>query len=75
MMKIQIKSIKTQITVWAGLCLVLLAAALIGYAVVSLRQTADHASEQQNIALAQANAAQVKAEVEKATKANAKAAK
>jgi methyl-accepting chemotaxis protein len=64
MMKIQMKSIKTQITVWAGLCLVLLAAALIGYAVVSLRQTADEVAQEKYTALAQANAARVDAEIE-----------
>ncbi len=63
-MRIQMKSIKAQITVWAGLCLVLLAAALIGYAVVSLRRTSDLAAQEKHTALALANAAHVDAEVE-----------
>jgi methyl-accepting chemotaxis protein len=63
-MKTRLNSIKAKIIVWADLCLILLAAGLIGYAVISLRQTADHAAEHQNTALAQANAAHIKAEVE-----------
>ncbi|HEX5809198.1 MAG TPA: GAF domain-containing protein, partial [Anaerolineales bacterium] len=53
-------SIRTKITLWAGLCLVLVSVILIGYSVVTLRQATITNSTNEVIAIAQANAASVK---------------
>ncbi|HMR63034.1 MAG TPA: methyl-accepting chemotaxis protein [Anaerolineae bacterium] len=63
-MKIQLSSIQMKITLWAGLCLVLVAAAIIAYAALSVRQTALRAAQDNAIAVAQSHAAIIDAELE-----------
>lgn len=53
-------SIRTKITLWAGLCLVLVSVILIGYSVVTLRQATITNSTNEVIAIAEANAALVR---------------
>lgn len=52
-------SIRTKITLWTGLCLVLVSVILIGYSVVTLRQAAITNSTNEVVAIAEANAASV----------------
>lgn len=53
-------SIRTKITLWAGLCLVLVSIILIGYSVITLRQATITNSTNEVIAVAEANAAAVR---------------
>jgi methyl-accepting chemotaxis protein len=53
-------SIRTKITFWAGLCLVLVALILIGYSVITVRQTSIDQSTKEATAIAEANAGSVK---------------
>lgn len=52
-------SIRTKITLWAGLCLVLVSVILIGYSVITLRQATITNSTNEVVAIAEANAASV----------------
>jgi len=52
-------SIRTKITLWAGLCLALVALILIGYSVITLRQTSIDNSTREATAIAEANASSV----------------
>jgi putative methionine-R-sulfoxide reductase with GAF domain len=53
-------SIRTKITLWAGLCLVLVSLILIGYSVITLRQTSIDNSRKEAVAIAEAKANFVK---------------
>lgn len=68
--KNQIKSIQLKITLWTGVCLFLAASVIIGYAAMSLRRVATSAAEDQAVALAEADAATIKAELETALDAS-----
>lgn len=57
-------SIQRKIMFWGGLCLVLAATAIIGYAAVSLRNSELRAAQERAIALAEAKATYIDAEVE-----------
>jgi methyl-accepting chemotaxis protein len=59
----RIKSIQLRIALWAGLCLFLAAAVLIGYAVVRLRGQAMEAARENATSLAESHAAHIRAEV------------
>ncbi len=61
---LKFKSIQMRIVTFAGFCLLLTAAAIIIYAVFSLRQTATRAAEAHMLATAQSYAAGVDAEIE-----------
>ncbi len=52
-------SIRTKITIWAGLCLALVSLILIGYSVITLRQTSIDNSTREATAIAEANASSV----------------
>lgn len=58
------KSIQAKITIWAGACLLLAAAIIIAYAVISLRSTAIKAAEDQAVAVAESQSGIIKAELE-----------
>jgi methyl-accepting chemotaxis protein len=64
MKNLQMKSIQIKITLWAGLCLLALSLILTGYAVWRLRIQAMAAAQEEATALAETNAASVKAEIE-----------
>jgi methyl-accepting chemotaxis protein len=63
-MKKLLNSIQGKITLWAGLCLLVLGIILTGYAVITLRGIALEAAEHESLTAAQADAAHVKAELE-----------
>lgn len=67
---LQLKSIQLKITLWAGVCLFLAAAIIIAYAAVSLRSAATREAEDQAVALAEADAATIKAPLETALDAS-----
>lgn len=56
-------SIRTKITLWAGFCLVLVSLILIGYSVISLRQTTINNATDEVMAVAEAKAGIVQNEV------------
>jgi PAS domain S-box-containing protein len=56
-------SIRTKITVWAGLCLVLVSLILIAYSVITLRQRAIEDSTKEASAIAEAKAALIKSQL------------
>jgi PAS domain S-box-containing protein len=58
-------SIRTKITLWAGLCLVLVSIILIGYSVITLRQATITNSTNEVIAVAEANAAAVRNQLDR----------
>ncbi len=60
----KLKSIQLKIALWAGLCLLLAAGIIIGYAAVSLNKTATAAAEKQAQALAESHASAIKARIE-----------
>src|SRR5512140_844762 len=57
-------SIRTKITLWAGLCLALVSLVLIGYAVFTLRQSSIENSQKEAVAIAEAKAGSVKNQLE-----------
>jgi len=61
---VQIKSIQIKIALWAGFSLLLVAVILIGYAVVTLRNQAMEAAQDQAIAISQSESGVIKAEIE-----------
>ncbi len=61
---LQIRSIQMKIALWAGCCLMLVTVILIGYGVWRLRTQAMDAAQMSAIALGEAKAAQIEAEVE-----------
>jgi methyl-accepting chemotaxis protein len=60
---ISLKSIQLKIALWTGCCLLLVAAAIIAYAALALRNTAIEAAQATEIAAAQAQAGIVDAEI------------
>ena len=56
-------SIRTKIILWAGLCLVLVSLILIGYSVISLRQTTINNTKDEVMAIAEAKAGIVQNEI------------
>jgi methyl-accepting chemotaxis protein len=60
----QMRSVQLRIVLWGGLCLILLTAAVAGYAAVAARNQALEAAQEAARAEAAANAAAVKAEME-----------
>jgi len=60
----KIKSIQLKIALWAGICLFLAAAIIIGYAALSLNTTASKAAEAEAMATAQSYASMIGAELE-----------
>lgn len=58
------KSIQTKIVFWTGLSLVILAGVIIAVAVVSVRNAAIDAVQQQIVAVAESEAARIEAEIE-----------
>ena len=65
-MRLQIRSIQMKIVLWAGLCLVLTAAGLVGYAAVTAQQAARETAQTQALVAAENRAAEVDANVEAA---------
>jgi len=57
-------SIRTKITLWTGLCLVLVLASLIGYSVITLRKTSIDSSTKEAAAIAEINAGSVKSQLD-----------
>lgn len=57
-------SIRTKITLWAGLCLALVSLILIGYSVITLRQTSIENSQKEAVAIAEAKANFVKSQLD-----------
>ncbi len=64
MKNIQVKSIRTKITLWTGVCLLLLAVALIIYSVVSLQSTMLKAAQETVTKVAQSTATRIEIEVQ-----------
>ncbi|MCI0519181.1 MAG: cache domain-containing protein, partial [Chloroflexi bacterium] len=60
----QVKSIQMRIVLWSGLCLLVIAAALTGYAAVTMRNSSLLSAKQSAQALADQRAAVVDAEIE-----------
>jgi methyl-accepting chemotaxis protein len=63
---VYLKSIQLKIALWSGLCLLLATAIIITYAATSLRSTAIRAAEAQSVAVAEAQAGKIDAEIEEA---------
>lgn len=57
-------SIRTKITFWAGLCLVLVSLILIAYSVITLRQTSIENSTKEAAAIAEARAGSIKSQLD-----------
>lgn len=64
MKKLQLRSIQSKIALWTGLCLLVLSAALIGYAALRLRTEALITARGEVISIAQAQAAKIDAEIQ-----------
>jgi methyl-accepting chemotaxis protein len=62
----RIGSIQLRIAFWTGICLLLAAAIIIGYAVTTLRTTAIRQAEDKTLARAKEEAAHIEAEIEEA---------
>ena len=61
---LRLKSIQVKITLWAGLCLLIASTLFTGHAATTLRSAAIAAAEEQALAVAQAEAGKIKAEIE-----------
>jgi methyl-accepting chemotaxis protein len=59
-----LRSIQSKIALWTGLCLLLAASVIIGYAAVSLNRTARAATEKEAVGLGQSQAGAIKQRVE-----------
>jgi putative methionine-R-sulfoxide reductase with GAF domain len=57
-------SIRTKITLWAGLCLALVSLILIGYSVITIRQTSIDNSTKEAVAIAEARAGLIKSQLD-----------